>query len=90
MVPRPTAAYHQDMIPFLQDFLLWCALVNGAVLLLWTGMMILAPKLTYKTQTTWFPMKETEFRGIMYRLIGIYKMLFIVFNLAPLIAVHMM
>ena len=71
------------------DFIFWCCIINGALLSLWIVLMMFAPDVVYKTQYKWFPISETAFAETMYRFLGLYKLLFLVFNLVPLIALKL-
>lgn len=51
-------------------FFRWCTIINGALLLLWTTLCILAPDLVYRTQTKWFPMSRETLNVAMYSFLG--------------------
>lgn len=74
----------------LSNFFQWCCVINGALLVLWVGFMMFAPDLVYKSQYRWFPISRESFAETMYRFIGLYKLLFLFFNLAPYIALRML
>jgi len=40
-------------IQTLTTFFMWCTIMNGALLVLWTMMLILAPGLVYPSVPTW-------------------------------------
>ena len=48
--------------------------------------MMFAPDIVYKTQYKWFPISQESFSETMYRFLGMYKLLILVFNLVPLLA----
>lgn len=73
-------------IRMLTEFFLWCTIINGALLALWTIMCIAAPDLVYRTQSRWFPISRATYDVIMYAFLGLFKVLVLVFNLVPLIA----
>jgi len=56
------------------------------LLLLWTTFFIFAPDLVYRTQSKWFPIPRETFNVVMYSFIGLFKIVFIVFNVVPYIA----
>jgi hypothetical protein len=64
----------------------WCSIINGSLLLFWTLMWMLFPGLVYKTQSRWFPIPREQFDLAMYKFIGMFKVLFLVFNLVPYMA----
>ena len=70
----------------LTDFFMWCTIINGALLLLWTMMVALAPDLVYRTQSKFFPISREAFHIIFYSFIGVYKLLFGIFVVIPYIA----
>ena len=73
----------------LVEILQWCCVINGALLMLWIGLMMFAPDLVYRTQYKWFPISRDAFAETMYRFIGLYKLLFLFFNLTPLVALKL-
>jgi len=75
-------------IQALIDFLMWCTIINGAMLLYSVALFILAPDLVYRIQSKMFPMERDKFNGIYYSFIGGYKILFLVFNLVPYLALR--
>lgn len=77
-------------IEIIAEFFFWCSVINGSLLLLWTGLMMFAPDLVYRTQFRWFPISQESFGEVMYRFIGLFKLLFLVFNLVPWLALKLM
>ena len=55
-------------------------------MLLWTIMSILAPDLVYRTQSKWFPISRETFNVVMYSFLGLFKIVFLVFNVVPYVA----
>ncbi len=73
-------------IQALTGFFMWCTIINGALLLLWGSMCFLAPGLVYRTQSMWFPMTRETFNVVIYSFLGLFKIVFLVFNLVPYLA----
>ena len=73
-------------IQALTTFFMWCAIINGALLVLWTTMCILTPDLVYRTQSKWFPIPRDTFNVVMYSFLGLFKIVFLVFNVVPYVA----
>jgi hypothetical protein len=73
-------------IRMLTEFFLWCTIINGALLVLWTGMCMAAPDLVYRTQSRWFPIPRATYDVVMYAFLGLFKVLVLIFNVVPLIA----
>lgn len=70
----------------LTQFFLWCSILNGILLLLWSGAFMLAPDLVYRTQSKWFSISREHFDVIFYAFLGVFKIVFLVFNVVPLLA----
>ncbi|MBU4487380.1 MAG: hypothetical protein KKD38_10685 [Candidatus Delongbacteria bacterium] len=71
-------------IQMLKDFFMWCTIIDGSVLILWTLIFTIIPNLVFKSQTWIFPTKKKEhYALIMYSFIGLFKIMFIIFNLIP-------
>jgi hypothetical protein len=80
--------YRRNMMDIhtLTTFFMWCTIMNGALLVLWTTMCILAPTLVYRTQSKWFPIPRETFNVAIYMFLGLFKMAFLVFNVVPYVA----
>ncbi len=70
----------------LANFLLWCAIVNYAILIIWFAAMIVARDAIYKLHSRWFNLTDERFDAFMYLGMAIYKILVLVLNVAPFIA----
>ncbi len=73
-------------IQTLTTFFMWCTIINGSLLVLWTTICILAPDLVYRTQSKWFPIPRETFNVVMYSSLGFFKIVFLVFNVVPYVA----
>ena len=73
-------------IQTLTQFFMWCTIINGALLLLWASVSMLAPDLVYRTQYKWFPIPRETFTVVFYSFLGLFKIVFLVFNLVPYVA----
>ncbi len=73
-------------IQTLTAFFMWCTIMNGALLVLWTTMCIWAPDLVYRTQSNWFPIPRETFNVVIYSFLGFFKVVFLVFNVVPYLA----
>ncbi len=73
-------------IQTLTQFFMWCTVINGALLVLWTTVSLLAPDLVYRTQNKWFQMPRETFTVVFYSFLGLFKIAFLVFNLVPYVA----
>ena len=73
-------------IQTLTKFFMWCTIINGSLLLLWSAMCILAPDLVYRTQSRWFPIPRETFDVLIYSYLGLFKIIFLAFNVVPYVA----
>lgn len=72
----------------LTSFFMWCSIINGAVLMLWTFATMFAGDLLYQSQYKWFPIPRDTFNVVMYSLIGFMKVMLIIFSLTPFIVLR--
>ncbi len=70
-------------IQTLASFFMWCAVMNGSLLILWTIVLIVAPDFVYRTQSKWFPISRETFNVVIYSFLGLFKIVFLVFNVVP-------
>lgn len=70
----------------LRDFFMWCTIINVAILLISFLFLSFSGNFVYKMHGSWFPMSREEFTTSIYRLLGIMKILVIIFNAVPYIA----
>ena len=77
-------------IQTLTTFFMWCSILNGGILTLWTIAFMFAPELTYRAQSKWIPIPRASFNVALYSFLGLFKILFLVFNVIPYIALLIM
>ncbi len=70
----------------LTTFFMWCSIINGSLLILWTAFLVLAPDLVYRTQSKWFPIPRETFNVVIYSLLGSFKIVLLVFSVVPYVA----
>jgi hypothetical protein len=70
----------------LTAFFMWCTIINGGLLIFSTLVMMIMPDFVYKVQSRWFPVSRQTFDVVIYCFLGLFKVLFIVFNIAPYVA----
>ncbi|MCU7843120.1 MAG: hypothetical protein KZQ93_04690 [Candidatus Thiodiazotropha sp. (ex Monitilora ramsayi)] len=68
------------------DFFMWCTVINGGLLILWTLFILFAPELVYQTQRRWIPIERPTFDILIYAFLGLFKIFFLFFNLIPFLA----
>ena len=71
----------------LRDALLWCGIINGAMLLLWAALLLLAPGY-FRWVARLFRLSAEQFDAIQYGLIVLYELGIILFNIVPYIALR--
>lgn len=70
----------------LTAFFLWCTILNGGLLILSFLMLISVGDVAYKVHGRWFPMPRETYNAALFSFVAIFKMLWLVFNLVPLVA----
>jgi hypothetical protein len=70
---------------FWTQFFLWCTIINGALIIFIIFWQLVAPGLLFKTQSWFFPMEREKFNYVFYMFLGFYRIIFIIFNVVPLI-----
>jgi hypothetical protein len=73
-------------IQTLTAFFMWCTILNVALLLLSSLMCICAGDWAYGIQSKWFSISRETFNVAIYSFLGLYKLLVIVFNVIPYVA----
>ena len=73
-------------IQTLTRFFMWCTIINGAMLVYWSIMTIITPDWIYRLQSKWFPISRETVNVAIYAFLGLFKILFIIFNHVPYIA----
>lgn len=73
-------------IQTLTDFFMWNTIINGGLLAFWTAMCLAAPDLVYRMQSRWFPIRRETYDVVIYGFLGLFKTVFIVFNVVPYLA----
>jgi hypothetical protein len=66
----------------------WCTLINLGLLIWWFLFVVFAHDLTYQMHSKWFKIPLEQFDAIHYRLMGVFKMGVILFNLVPYLALR--
>lgn len=75
-------------IELVRDVLLWCTLINYGVLLLWFLFFKTAHDWMHRLHGRWFRLPVEQFDAIHYAGMAIYKIVIILFNLVPYVALH--
>ena len=73
-------------IQALTTFFMWCTIINGALLVYSSLMVVLVPNWVYRMQSKWFPISREAFNVAIYSFIGFFKIVYLVFNVVPYVA----
>jgi len=69
----------------LRDMFLWCLIINYGILVLWFIVFISAREFIYRLHGRWFKLTPSQFDGIHYSGMAIYKIAIFIFNVTPLL-----
>ena len=75
-------------VEIVRNVLGWSALINYGVLIVWFLFFILGHDWMYRFQTRFFTLSVEKFDATHYLSMAIYKIMVIVFNLVPYIAIR--
>ncbi len=73
----------------LQDFLLWSLLVNAGIYIISLVGVLSLRRFMCKIHAKLFGVSEETSNKVMYQYLAVYKLLLIVFNLVPWIAIQL-
>ena len=71
-----------------RDLLLWCTVINYAVLLLWFLVFRFAHGWMYRLHGRWFRVPPEQFDAIHYAAMAVYKIGILLLNLVPYLALR--
>jgi hypothetical protein len=71
-----------------QEFLLWCTLINYGILLVWFLAFTLAHDWIHRLHSKWFRLSMDQFDAINYAGVAVYKIGIILLNLVPYVALR--
>ena len=74
----------------IRRFLGICTLLNYAILIIWFAVFTLSYDWVYRVHTSWFPMSKENYDVANYLAMAVYKILVLVLNLIPYIALSIM
>ena len=70
----------------LQSFFMWCTILNLGILIILGLFLVISGDFVYWIKSMFFNISREQFDVAIYCLIGFYKIVVIVFNLVPWIA----
>lgn len=73
-------------IQMLTRFFMWCTIINMSLLTFWFAVYVFAPDMVYRTQCKWFSLSRETFSVFFYSFLAIFKIIVIIFNVVPYLA----
>lgn len=70
----------------LQSFLGWCIIINYAILLIWFAFLVTARDWLFGLHAGIFGVEKSVVQAEHFRLFGQFKLLIMIFNIAPWLA----
>lgn len=70
-------------IQLLTSFFMWCSIINVGILIFWSLILMFASDFVYKMQNMFLPIARESYNKLIFSFLGLFKLLFIVFNLVP-------
>lgn len=71
----------------IRAFFKWCTIINGGLLILASLLIRFAGDWVFGMHNKWIPITEDAFHAAIYMLLGFFKIIVIVFNLVPYVAI---
>ena len=68
------------------DFFMWCSIINCGFLILGSIFLWVRPEFVYKIQGNFVPLSREQLEIFFYGFIGLFKILVLIFNVVPFIA----
>jgi hypothetical protein len=75
-------------IQTLTSFFMWCSIINVGILFFLALIYLLAPNLAYRLQSKFISISRETFDIVFYSFIGFFKVVVLVFNVVPWIALR--
>lgn len=75
-------------VDIIKNVLMWSFIINFGILMWWFLWIWLAQGFLYRVHAKMFKISEEQFKAINYGGMGLYKLLIVVFNLVPYIALQ--
>ena len=73
-------------IETLRNMLMWCAIINTGMLIVWFVMFVSIGGWIYRMHSRWFKISRETFDAMFYAGMGLFKLAIFIFNLVPWIA----
>ena len=69
--------------------MIWCTVINYALLMVWFGVFVFAHDWLYRLHSRWFKISVPQFDAVNYGGMAVYKIGVMLFCLVPLVAMHL-
>jgi hypothetical protein len=76
-------------LEILVSFLAWCTLINLVILIIWRLVLAFAGGWMRGMHRKWFDLSDESFAAVHYKLLAYFKVLWVVFNLTPYLALRL-
>jgi hypothetical protein len=76
-------------IEIVRGFLAWCTLIDWILLLVWWGFVVFAGDWMFRLHGRWFRISRQTFDATHYAGMALFKVLILVFNLAPYLVLRL-
>jgi len=73
-------------IETLTTFFMWCTIINASLLVFSAAMILSLQDFVYSMHSKWFHIPRQTFNVAIYSFLGFFKIVFIVFNVVPYVA----
>lgn len=70
----------------LTEFFKWCTIINAGLLIVAWLILMAMPGFVYRMHNRFFDISRETFDTVMYSTFAVYKVIFIVFNVVPWMA----
>lgn len=74
----------------LTDFFMWTTVLNVGLLVFYTVFLVFLPDFTYRMHHKLFDISRDQYKGVIFGLVGLYKLMFITFSLVPYLALRLL
>lgn len=73
-----------------RTFFMWCTILNGGLLIFSFVILAAARDRVYRIHSRLFPLSREAFNTVIYALLGAFKIIWLIFNVVPWIALLIM
>jgi hypothetical protein len=89
LVPQTPIRETTMTLEIFTSFLAWCTLINLVFVILWWLVLAFAGGWMRGMHRKWFDLSDERFAAVHYKVLAYFKMLWVVFNLTPYLALQL-